>query len=206
MKKLLGLSAALALVVLVMPGFAGDEKGKGEAAKCICPDMKATSVAWCAHCKDGKAFGQDVKSEKLVTALSGKEVKEADLKCADCKAVLKAGGTCTKCKITYLNGKQYQSPVAASLAKGTLLDKAKVTCAGCKALPEKGGICPQCGAAVFSGMVFKGKEDYDKAVRANSILATAVTTKCEDCAVAIVTDGKCEKDKATYKDGRKAEG
>ena len=90
MRKLGMVIVVVGLIAFVAPAWAGDgygKKQKGDYAKCACPSNTARTVAWCGACKAGVAFGHKVKSEKLVAALAGHEVKPDGMKCGGCQKV-----------------------------------------------------------------------------------------------------------------------
>ncbi len=72
---------------------------------------------------------------------------------------------------------------------------------------KKSGFCSACDGGFVGGLAFHGKELYQQAKEAWSTLtaATKASTHCEKCAVAMVTDGACDKCEVRYKDGKKAE-
>ena len=194
-------AVGMCVVGLATPGIADEEKGKDI---CICPSSTAATVAWCAQCKTGVAFGRRIKSEKLTAALNGKEVNESAIKCGGCKTAFKVNGRCSHCKVSFSGGKAYNSPVALALSKGEVISPAKIRCAGCKTNFEKGkGFCTHCNAGVLAGLMFKNEKDYSAAQEAEAILTTAIKTAdtCQACAVAMVTDGQCSQCKVSFKNG-----
>ncbi len=209
MRSLCVALALLAVVVFVAPGLAGEDQGKGTdygKVKCICPSNTARTVAWCTACKVGMAFGQKVKSEKLVAALAGHEVKADALKCSGCKIAFKANGTCKQCKIGYRNDLAFHAPVSFTLANGELIDTGKIACPVCKTNVDKGkGFCSGCKLGVVAGLMFKDREEFTGASKAEETLAKAIKTaeKCEGCAIAMVSDGTCEQCKVSFKGGEK---
>lgn len=205
MKRFIILAAILAIVGVVNPGLAGDGE---EGATCTCSSVTPISVSWCGHCSSGKAFGQTIKSQKLIAALSGTPVKEGEVKCPSCEKALKEGGNCTHCKLAFHNGRSYKSEVAAALAKGVVVTADRIDCDRCKANFLKGkGFCKSCEGGIVAGMMFH-KKDYTDAKKAERILASAVEAsgKCEACAVAMLTDGQCAQCKVSFNKGRPTKG
>lgn len=209
MRKLGMVIVVAGLIAFVAPAWAGEGSGKklkGDETKCSCPSNTARTVAWCSACKAGVAFGQKVKSEKLVAALAGDEVKADGMKCGGCKAAFKTSGKCEHCKLGFRNGLSFHSPVSLALAKGELVDTEKIECSRCKAIAEEGkGECTSCKVGVVAGMMFKDQEDFTSAKKAGTILARAIEAyqKCEGCAIAMVSDGTCEHCKVSFKGGER---
>lgn len=209
MRKLGMLVVVAGLMAFSAPAWAGDGYGKklkGDHSKCACSGNTARTVSWCGPCKSGVAFGQTIKSEKLVAALAGHEVKADGMKCSGCKAALKTSGKCEHCKVGFRNGMSFHSPVSLALAKGELVDAEKIECPRCKTIAKEGkGECTNCKVGVVAGMMFKDKEDFVWAKKAGTILASAIKAyeKCEGCAVAMVSDGACEHCKVSFKGGEK---
>ena len=210
MRKLglaLGLLAGVAFVSTGMAGDGYGDKKLGDIKnKCSCPSNTARTVAWCVPCNGGVAFGHQVKFEKLVTALAGHQTKEDGIKCSGCKTAFKDSADCAHCKIGFRHGFKFHSPVSLALAKGDVVDASTIECPRCKTIAEKGkGECTGCKVGMVASLMFKDKEDFKFAKKADTILAKAVKTaaKCEGCAVAMVSDGTCDGCKVSFKDGKK---
>lgn len=207
MRKLVVGLALVAVVVVVAPGFAGDDYGKkltGDKTKCSCPSNTARTIAWCKPCMGGVAFGHSVKSKKLIAALAGHEVKEDSIKCGGCKTAFKNNSKCLHCNVGFRHGMEFHSPVSLALAKGELIDIEKIGCPRCKSIAEDGkGECSGCKVGVVAGLLFKDMYDYKTAKMADTTLAKAIksSSKCEGCAIAMVSDGTCEQCKVSFKGG-----
>lgn len=193
--------AAVVALAFAAPTIAGE--------KCICKAIYKDGSGWCSPCKEGAVHGVAIKSGKLYQALCGVEVKDkSKMKCGGCKIAHEKNGKCDYCNVTFHDGKYYRSPIAVVLASGKAVDAKAVKCGGCKkaAHSKKGGFCSPCGAGHVGGMVFMGAKLFEKAVLAmNTLMDSAgVAGKCESCAVAMVTNGKCDQCKVEFKDGKKA--
>lgn len=210
MRKLgiaLGLLAGVAFVSAGMAGDGYGDKKKGDANhKCSCSSNTARTVAWCTPCGGGVAFGHHTKSEKLVAALAGHKANDGGMNCTGCKTALENSTECAHCKVGFRHGLAYRSPVSMKLAKGEIVDMNTIQCPRCKTMAEQGkGECTACKVGMVVGLLFKAKEDFKSAKKANTILAKAVKTasKCEGCAVAMVSDGSCEGCKISFNEGKK---
>lgn len=172
------------------------------AQQCTCSTAKVQN-GWCGDCKVGYVDAVKVKSHALFDALAGAEVKADEIKCASCKKAHASAGYCPDCRVGYVGKKKYTSRVAYVLAKGERMDPAGITCDGCKKNAADHGWCDSCKVGMVGNVAFKDKKAYDEAVEARRILTAAAESKCEKCAVAMVTDGECQECKVAYKDGKK---
>jgi hypothetical protein len=185
-----------AVVAFVVPAEAGC---KG------CEQVAAKGEGFC--CDKGIAYGVRIKSKKLYGALEGKEVAVDKIKCPGCKSAVQSDGVCESCKVGIANGKMYHSMVAYRLAKGNPTSPEAMKCAGCVTAAKKNGFCNRCKVGFVANRAFKNKADFGPATEAHATLVKAAETvpRCEDCAVALVTDGTCAACKVSFKDGKKVE-
>jgi len=174
-----------------------------------CQKMAQTGMGFCEQCGHGKAFGVDVSSKKLYDALAGEEVKNIDeVKCEGCKTALRSNGKCTHCKVGAARHQLYKSSVAHAIAIGRYTPAEKAPKCPTTTEAHKDGWCESCGMGVVNGQYYKNKDMFTAASKAHETLVRAVKAaeKCEDCAVAMVLDAKCEKCKITFKNGEKQSG
>jgi hypothetical protein len=191
----------VALVVMASAAVAGD---------CSCTADKAAN-GWCGECKVGHVSGVKLTSEKLYAALQGEKVDAESIKCPGCKSAFAKHEVCEGCKVHFAGDQGYKSPVAYHLARGKVIDKAAadMKCEGCKKAAEAGhGWCEDCKAGMVANRAYKNKKNYEQAVEAQTILAKAneAAGRCDTCAVAMVTDGKCEACSVNFKGGKKSDG
>ncbi len=159
------------------------------------------------HCGKGLVYGVELTSKKLFEALAGQKVEADKIKCPGCKYATKTNGICSHCKVGAAGGKLYHSMLSHKLAKGLRYSEKKVSlCGGCKTAYRQHGRCTGCNVGFVSKRMFKDQADYDVALAARKTLVAAVevSKKCETCAVAMVTDGKCAKCNISFKDGKKS--
>ena len=193
--------STVVVLAFAAPSIAGE--------KCTCKVVCKDGSGWCSPCKEGAVYGVAIKSGKLYKALCGVEVKDkGKIKCGGCTIALKKNGKCEHCKVTFHDGKYYRSPIAVVLAHGKAVEVKTIKCGGCKkaADSKKGGFCSPCGTGIVGGMAFMGAKLFQEALMAMNTLvdAAGVAGKCESCATAMVTDGKCDACKVEFKDGKKA--
>lgn len=194
-RSLLALAVSSVLLVSVTPALAGGCAGCSKVAK--------VGEGFC--CGKGKIYGVKLSSKKLYAALAGHKIDDEAIKCAGCKAAAKSNGRCEHCGVGAADGKLFHSKPSHALAKGTVVSAAKAAhCDACLLAFKINGYCSGCDSGFVAGRMFKGKEEYKAALAAHKTLvdASAASKKCEACAVAMVTDGKCEQCNVSFKDGR----
>jgi len=182
-------------------GFAGFAVPALAAGCPGCDKVVKTGEGFC--CGKGETLGVKLTSQKLFDSLEGKKVDKTEIKCDGCKKAAAKGGSCDSCKKYFHDGKAYTSKIAVALAKGKPVSAEKAAqCAGCKTAHKQSTECTGCGVGFVASRKYKG-EDYKVALAAHKVLAKAVTTskKCEACAVAMVTDGKCTQCNVSFKNG-----
>lgn len=194
----------VAFGMLAVPVSAGGDD-------CQCKAIKASGQGWCDACGGGVMFGVPIKSAKLYKSLEGAKVKDqSKVTCSGCKTALKDNGSCSHCRVAFNDGKVYHAVVSHTLSKGAKADAKGIKCPACvKTLKEgKDNFCAACDGGFVGGLAFHGKKLFDQAKEAMGVLKVAAKSAsgCEACAVAMVTDGKCDKCKVQFKAGKKVEG
>lgn len=200
MKKAMMLGLSLAVAWTFVPAANAGCEG--------CEKIKADGQGFCEHCSQGMIYGVTVKSEKVYKTLAGAPIDKAamaSMKCDGCKAAMLKNGVCEHCHVGVADGHLYHSMYAHTLATGKLMPAEKISCPSCKEHHADGGYCSGCGVGFVGGRAYKGEEAYEAAQEAHEIVAKAAAAKCEQCSVAMLTDGECEKCHATYEDGEKVE-
>lgn len=198
MRNLMVLGCVLAFAGAANPAMAGC-KGCDKVAK--------SGEGFC--CGKGKIYGVELTSEKLFKAMEGSKVDKAEMKCPGCKKAAETNGKCEHCNVSIANGQAFHSNVSFALAKGTPVSAEKAAaCEGCKAAHEENGFCTGCNVGFVASRIFASEDSYKaaKAAFATLVKAVSAATKCDECAVAMVTDGECEHCKVSFKDGKKTEG
>lgn len=199
MRTMLVLVSVVAVAGVSTPAMAGDCEG--------CDLVAKNGEGF--HCGKGLMYGVDLTSKKLYDALAGHEVQIDTVKCPGCKAAAKTNGICSHCNVGLAGGKLYHSMLSHKLAKGSPTSTEKVgQCFSCKTAYKKHGRCTACDVGFVSKRMYKEKGEYEAALAARTTLVAAVklSEKCETCAVAMVSDGKCEKCNIRFKDGKRSSG
>ncbi|MCH7994846.1 MAG: hypothetical protein IIB57_10455 [Planctomycetes bacterium] len=172
-------------------------------AECTCGIAKVEN-GWCGDCKVGYVAGVKIKSDALFESLLGHEVDEAKIKCPSCKKAHDAGGLCESCKTGFVEGKAYHSWVGYRLASGKFKHTADIKCPGCRKAAEGAGWCDGCAVGYVAHRKYTDRKDHEQAVHAQKVLRLATASKCETCAIAMVSDGECAQCKVKFTNGEKS--
>lgn len=175
------------------------------AGECNCKAVTEAKSGFCDSCNKGQIFGEKLTSRKLYEALHGHSVESAKMTCEGCKRASEKNGKCASCKIGFAHGRMYHSPMGHSMAVGESYSAEKSNgCSGCKKAFAKHGFCSGCNVGFVRGLIYRSRSQHHAAARAHEIIHDAITLskKCEDCALAMVTNSKCEKCNIRFQNGR----
>lgn len=171
-------------------------------AQCTCSVAKVKN-GWCTDCKVGYFDALKIKSQKLFAVLAGEPADAHEFTCASCKRAKTDSGYCEACGIGFANGRHYHSKVVYLLAKGETKDPEQITCEACRKNAAGSGWCDSCNIGLVGNAAFKDRQAYEQAAEARQVVLAASESKCEACAVAMLTDGECKACKVAYKNGKK---
>ena len=174
-------------------------------ADCTCKTAKLEN-GWCAGCKLGHVAGLAVNSKKLWGQVAASPNAGETFKCEMCKKLAEAGnGYCETCNVGYIGKNHYHSKAGYVLARGEPVDPSKVQCEDCQ--KNLGGVvwCEKCKAGVIGYALYKDRVQFDAASQARANVSIAAGTKCENCQMAVLNDGKCLKCKRAFKEGNALE-
>ena len=173
-------------------------------AECKC-DVYKLKGGWCSTCETGYLAGVRINSEFLFEVLDahGHNIDPSAIRCAICKEARKSNSFCDACRRGWIDNKVYMSRLTYHLTKGEARALSDIKCAICKEGAARGGWCEKCRVGMVGNVAIKDKTDFDHAVEAYRRLLVAVrlSSRCEMCAVALMSDGRCTKCKKTYKNG-----
>ena len=170
--------------------------------QCVCGPAR-TADQWCSDCGVGFVSAVKIESKRLFETLAGRAAATSVIKCRTCRRARSSDGYCDECRVGYTDGTRYRSKVAHRLARGKAIDRTEIACAECRANVGQSGWCEACEAGIVGNRSYCDKSEYRSAKRARKVLASAARADCESCAVAMVTDGRCEKCRISYEDGRR---
>lgn len=197
----------LAIAMIAMAG--GD---------CSCKEAKATG-GWCEGCSAGFYGDMVLTSKKLHAALQAKPIPEeklAQIPCDGCKTAIEENGSCDACHVAFVNKHVYRSPYAAALAHGERMQwdekayakkkkEGATGCQGCETAAKASGWCKDCSVGFVGSYLYKDKVAHKNARKALTMIQRAdkVAKSCEPCAVAMVTESKCDGCNVAFKNGKK---
>ena len=172
---------------------------------CTC-DADKLKNGWCQKCKVGYVAGVAIKSEVLFEALDahGHHIDADSMKCESCRKALASDCFCKRCNWGFVDKQLYYSKLTYLLARGTSKAESSIKCSSCRKNVLKPGWCDSCKVGMVGNVAFQDKEMFEQASKEYRKLLAAVeiARRCEICAVALFTDGKCPTCKKTYKDGK----
>ncbi len=172
--------------------------------ECKCEVFKLKG-GWCSKCETGYLAGVRIKSEFLFEVLDahGHDIDLGAIRCASCKEARKSNSFCDQCRRGWIDNKVYMSRLTYHLAKGEARVVSDIKCGVCRASAAQGGWCEKCRVGMVGNVAIKDKTDFDYAWEAYRRLLDAVrlSSRCEMCAVALMSDGRCTKCKKSYKNG-----
>jgi hypothetical protein len=133
----------------------------------------------------------------------GHAIGVATLECPECQKAFDSEGFCEEHRIGFFEKKAYFSRLTFELARAQIANPAKITCPVCRKNARGHGWCEAHQIGMVGNFAIRGRERYQEVAKALEILEIASTTsaRCEHCAMAIVTDGRCPFHKINYKDG-----
>lgn len=175
------------------------------AIPCTCA-VALESSGWCEAHGVGYVASVEIPSRKLYEALDahGHTVQLDTFTCESCKKAIASGGFCEQHRVGFVRDQAYFSRLTYELARGKPRDPAGMTCPICKKNAEDHGWCDSCKLGMVGNVEIQDREAYRRVEHALDILDLAIgaAARCEDCAVAMVTDTKCPLCKIAYRAGR----
>jgi hypothetical protein len=170
-----------------------------------CANAKLTNQ-WCDSCKVGYVAGVPIKSKLVFDCLDahGHDLDLKQIKCPSCQAAIPVEGFCEKCRIGWVRKQAYFSRLTYHLAKGNPCDPSTISCPVCRKNSEKFGWCDTCNKGMIGNVLIADRPNYDGGCRGYQLMRTAVeeSQRCENCALAILTDNSCFMYNIGYKDGK----
>jgi len=174
------------------------------SAPCTCGAPKGMS-GWCERHGIGYVGDVTIRSWLLYEMMDahGHQIGALTLQCPACQKAQASDGYCEEHKIGFFGNKAYFSRLTYELARAQSTDPTKIVCRVCRKNARGHGWCETHQIGMVGNLAIKGKESYQHAAKAIEILEIASKTseRCEQCALAIVTDSQCPFHRITYKDG-----
>ena len=191
--------ATAAITVMLLAGLQASLP-----ADCSC-ELAKKKDGWCRQCKVGYVASIQVPSAALFEALDahGHDIDPKRLRCASCKKALENDGFCDRCRMGFVKKQAYLSRLTYYVARGKVTERSKITCATCRKNAQTYGWCESCKVGRIGNFALDKKADLEEAQKAFKLLERAIRMldRCETCAVALFTGGRCRACKLTYRNG-----
>ena len=189
--------------LLVLGGAESPTPGTCACAQAIDSD------GWCDVHGLGYIGSVEITSARLYETLDahGHEVDPETFTCATCRRAIELQGFCDVHRVGFLGGQAYFSRLSYLLARAERIDASTIVCATCRGHLGGRGWCEACGMGLVGRIVIRDRASYDEVDRALAIVESAGQTasRCEHCAVAMVTDTTCPYCGIRYEGGKEVE-
>ena len=174
-----------------------------------CEEAKRIN-AWCDSENAGYVASVQIRSRFLYEVLDahGHEIIPAKVTCETCKKALASDGYCPAHKMGFVRGEAFMSPLTYHLARARKIDPATITCPVCRKHTRGIGWCDKDRVGIAGYFALDDRQEFSELENAYAILlsAVAMSSKCERCAGAMITDGYCSIHRVTYGNGRAVSG
>ena len=214
MKILLSVLRAPRIVAIVgcasMPAMMASGCGAASTKVCeTCAEAK-THNQWCDEHDVGYVASLPITSRILFEAVDAHghglhPGSMKSIKCPMCRAAIEAGeGYCEACKIGWFKRQAYFSRLTYHLARGEVRKLSTIECATCRRNAEHYGWCDSCKLGMVGNVAIRDRKEFAIASGEYDRLESAVKVagRCEQCALALLTDTSCFKCKISYRNGR----
>ncbi len=173
--------------------------------ECNCKAIAEAKHGFCDTCNEGRIYGERLTSRQLYEALHGHNTETAKIHCDSCIRANEKNARCTSCKVSFAHKRMYRSPMAHAIALGKPYTAAKAShCDTCKKAFAHNEFCDECKVGFNAKRLYHSHAEHKQAKHAHEIIREAIkiARECENCAVAMVNNAKCEKCNARFQDGR----
>jgi hypothetical protein len=193
-------------VAFFLPLLLAEVAAPPAAAACTCA-VAMEHGGWCEADQVGYLATIEIRSWKIFEALDahGHELNLDSFRCPSCQRAIATDGFCSEHRIGFFERLAYFSRLTHVLAKNPFRPAAAIACPVCRKNSESLGWCEACKVGMIGGVAVADRQEFDDAARSIRILheAIAAAERCEDCAVAILTDTQCPVCRISYRDGKK---
>jgi len=195
--------SALAVIawmgIMLMPGEAGST-----AIQCMCAEAKQVN-GWCERHAVGYVASLPIHSRLLHETIDahGHQLDNSTFVCPVCRKAIENDGYCGEHNLGFVKGLAFFSRLTYELARGERLEPMTLKCATCRKNAATSGWCPTDGVGMVGSVAIRDRMAWQVAARKMETLLAAdqEAKRCEQCAVAMVTDGQCPFCRIDYKDG-----
>jgi hypothetical protein len=161
---------------------------------------------WCEYCMAGYVAGLPIKSRLLHEVLDahGHDLDLTTINCPSCKQMIATNGFCETCRMGWLDKRAYFSRLTYELGQGEVKEVETIACPTCRQNSGGHGWCDRCKAGMVGNVRLTGRAGFERARHCYDIMVAAnqAAGRCEQCAMAMVTDTLCFPCGILYKDGK----
>jgi hypothetical protein len=165
---------------------------------------------WCDAENAGYVASVQIRSRFLYEVLDahGHEIIPAKVTCETCRKALATDGYCPAHKMGFVHGEAFMSSLTYHLARARTIDPEKITCPVCRKHTHGIGWCDADNVGIAGSFAVDDRQEFAELEKAYALLLAAVemSSKCERCAGAMITDCYCSIHRVTYDKGRPIEG
>jgi len=200
----------MALIFLSVPTVAAHPErtagtpGSSPEQPCTCAEARLAD-GWCGTHRVGYVAMVRIPSRLVYDALDAHgHVLDLDtFTCPACRKAIDAGGFCDEHHTGFVRKEAYFSRLTYEMARGERLDPAGIACPACRRNSASLGWCARDGRGMVGVVAIRDRSAYDRAAAAVTVVRAAAetVTRCEGCAVAMVTDTECWRCRITYRNG-----
>ena len=177
---------------------------KNPSAPCTCGDARGMS-GWCERHGIGYVADVEIRSWLLYEMMDahGHAIDIRLLDCPECQRAYQSDGFCEEHKMGFVGKKAYFSRLTFELARADPIDPTTIACPVCRKNTHGHGWCEAHQIGMVNHLAIRDRAHYRHLLAAieNLEIANKASEQCEECALAIVADGRCPFHRITYKDG-----
>lgn len=168
--------------------------GSTPKSPCTCSQACVTN-GWCSACRVGYVAGLKIPSLLMYDALDahGHNIDPRKITCNSCKTALETDGYCPVCRIGFIRNQAYLSRLTYHVAMGKVVAAEHLDCVRCASHVGNSGWCDECKVGIVGNVAHSDRALFEALAEEFKKLETAVKRleKCESCAAASLTDGRC---------------
>jgi hypothetical protein len=174
-----------------------------------CEEAKRIN-GWCDADNVGYVASVQIRSRFLYEVLDahGHDIIPAKVTCEICRKALQTDGYCPDHKMGFVHGEAYMSPLTYHLARARKIDPSTINCGVCRKHTRGIGWCERDRVGIAGYFAVDDRQEFGELEKAYAILLAAVdmSSKCERCAGAMITDGYCSIHRVKFENGRPVSG
>lgn len=193
------------VVLLVLLAAAACAAAAGVESCLLCRTAREFN-GWCELHATGYVANVPIRSALLYETLDahGHSLDLSTFTCPSCRRAIETDGFCEEHRIGFLHQQAFFSWLTWELARAEKLPAESLTCATCRRNAARHGWCDRCRLGLVGTAAIRDPEEWRRMARTIDLLEAAIreTARCEQCALAMVTDTECPVCRITWKEGK----